>query len=544
MNVSLLGDTAVVVTLAGEIGPELAGRVAGVALALRREAQTGVVDVVPAFRTVTVVLAEESVPRQGEVAAWVRQVMQTAVVAAVSTPREVEIPVCYGGSEGPDLTELAAAKGLSEAEVVSLHSGDDYFVHAIGFAPGFPYLGGLPPALATPRRSTPRPLVPAGTVGIGGGQTGVYPFSTPGGWNLIGRTPARLFDADRPEPALLSVGDRVRFRPVSVADLPAPEPKATAQRPSTGRGITVVRPGLHSSIQDLGRPGRRHEGITAGGAADAFSLRLLNQLVGNDEHAAGLEFTLVGPTLRFECDAVVAVGGAPTSALPRWQPTWVARGTTVDFGPVTAGCRGYLAVAGGIDVPVVLGGRGLHLRAGFGGGEGRLLAAGDSIALGAMGRDVTGGGWHLDERMLPWHQESGVLRVLPDEDGTGFHAAAWTASYQVSAKSDRMGLRLIGPALTESKREERLSSAVVPGTIQVPPDGQPIILMVDAQTIGGYPRLGQVIAADLPKVAQLRPGQRVQFQPVDRDEATRALAARERALALARQGIAGKRRQS
>ena len=153
--------------------------------------------------------------------------------------------------------------------------------------------------------------MPAGAVGIGGGQTGVYPFATPGGWNLIGRTSVRLFDVGRPEPALLRVGDRVRFRPTGAVTLASPEMASSAQRPREGRSFTVLRPGLQTSIQDLGRPGRRHEGITAGGAADAFSLRLLNQIVGNDEHAAGLEFTLVGPTLRFECDAVVAVGGAP-----------------------------------------------------------------------------------------------------------------------------------------------------------------------------------------------------------------------------------------
>lgn len=547
MTVSLLGDTAVVVTLAGEIGAELAGRISALAAAVRERRLSGVIDVVPAFRTVTLILAEEAIDQQRAVAAGVLGIAHAVGSNAQRAAREVEIPVCYGGEMAPDLSALGAAKGLSEADVVALHSGADYLVHAIGFAPGFPYLGGLPSALATPRRSTPRLLVPAGAVGIGGAQTGVYPFATPGGWNLIGRTPLSLFAWERPRPALLAVGDRVRFRPISPAEFASTssEPAAApASVPHGDRFFTVVRPGLHTSIQDLGRPGRRHDGVTAGGAADAFSLRLLNLLVGNDESAAGLEFTLLGPTIRFECDAVIAVGGAPTSALPLWRPLTVSAGTMVEFGPVSAGCRGYLAVAGGIDVPVVLGGRGLHGRAGFGGGVGRVLAGGDEVPLGAVTAGVAPGAWHLDERMLPWHDSPGVLRVLPDSDGACFQAGAWSTRFQVSAKSDRMGVRLLGPGLVGDAGGERLSSAVVPGTVQIPPDGQPIVLLVDAQTIGGYPRLGQVIAADLPKVAQLRPGQHVEFRPVDRDEAMAARAAREGALARLRQGLTLKRRQT
>lgn len=544
MTVSPLGDTAVVLTLAGEIDAAMAGRVAAVADALRRELPQEVVDVVPAFRSVTVVLGQGHTSSLDVLRTSVRSIAQGAGVSAASAGRQVEVPVCYESAMAPDLAEVAAANGLSAADVVALHSGGDYLVHAIGFAPGFPYLGGLPPALATPRRSTPRPLVPAGAVGIGGTQTGVYPFATPGGWNLIGRTPVSLFDVTRSTPALLAAGDRVRFRPISerefAAALPAP-PASREPSPPPARRLTVIRPGLFTSIQDLGRPGRRHEGVTAGGAVDAFSLRLLNLLVGNDEAAAGLEFTLVGPTVRFECDAVVAVGGAHSAALPRWQPCRVTAGTTVDFGPLSEGCRGYLAVAGGLDVPVVLGGRGLHQRAGLGGGFGRPLAAGDHVGFGESEGGLTLGRWRLDDRILPSREDPCVLRVLPDADGAAYHAAAWAALYQVSAKSDRMGLRLSGPILADETKGERKSSAVLPGTIQVPPDGQPIVLLADAQTIGGYPRLGNVITADLPKAAQLRPGARVRFQPVALDEANVARAARERVLGLVRQGVANKR---
>jgi antagonist of KipI len=303
----------------------------------------------------------------------------------------------------------------------------------------------------------------------------------------------------------------------------------------------VIRPGLFTSIQDLGRPGRRHEGVTAGGAADAFSLRLLNLLVGNHETAAGLEFTLVGPTVRFERDTTVAVGGGKFGGLPAWQPCRIRAGTTLEFGPVTEGCRGYLAVAGGFDVPCVLDGRGLHQRAGFGGGFGRPLAAGDQLPVADENGALVSGSWRLDPRMLPLCDDPCILRVLPDADGAAFHGAAWAATYQASAKSDRMGVRLSGPPLVGEGIAERVSAAVLPGTIQVPPDGQPIVLLADAQTIGGYPRLGQVIAADLSKAAQLRPGARVRFLPVTLEVAEAALAVRERAIGWLRQGMADKK---
>jgi KipI family sensor histidine kinase inhibitor len=217
MTLSPLGDSALVLTFGDEVDDEMSMRVAGAAEVIRRAAIAGVVDVVPAFATVTVYY---DITHVGAFSAFEARIAAVATqsidVKARSLPdRLVEIPVCYGGEHGPDFEAVARRAAVSLDQLIEIHSGGEYRVHAIGFVPGFGYLGGLPAKLHTPRRPTPRAQVAAGSVGIGGEQTGVYPMVTPGGWNLIGRTPLKMFDPLRTEPALLRVGDRVRFHAIS-----------------------------------------------------------------------------------------------------------------------------------------------------------------------------------------------------------------------------------------------------------------------------------------------------------------------------------------
>ncbi|HZP60156.1 MAG TPA: 5-oxoprolinase subunit PxpB [Opitutaceae bacterium] len=223
MKITPLGDTALVVELAEKIGDEALARVQALVRTLEQDPPRGMVELVPSFTTVAVFYDPAKIEnldtlRNELVARAPKKVRKEDKAAA----REIVIPVCYGGDFGPDLGEVAAHTGLSEAEVIALHHGAHYRVHAVGFAPGFPYLAGLPEKLHTPRRATPRTSVPPGSLGIGGAQTGVYPLATPGGWQLIGRTPLRLFrpenDAD---PALLQPGDRVRFQPLSPEEFAA-----------------------------------------------------------------------------------------------------------------------------------------------------------------------------------------------------------------------------------------------------------------------------------------------------------------------------------
>ncbi len=542
MTVSPLGDSAVVITLGESPEPAVLAWAAAVVTAITRSGPPGIVDVFAAFGRVAVYF--DPMPE-----AWDETCRQIAEIAAGAEAgvaglpeRTVEIPVCYGGDVGPDLATVAAQAQLTPPAVIALHAGADYRVHAIGFVPGFPYLGGLPPALHTPRRATPRTEVVPGSVGIGGAQTGVYPLGTPGGWNLIGRTPAVMFDPERAEPALLRVGDHVKFRAISAGEFEMeweqhrPARGGAKPRPGAEPGIVIGRAGMFTTIQDLGRNGQRAQGVPLGGAADAFALRLANLLVGNRETAAGLEFTLIGPELTFLHDTVIALTGAAVAGLVGYQPIPVRAGTTLRLAPLGRGCRGYLAVAGGIDVPLVLGSRSTYLRGGWGGLEGRALRDGDALAVPDTGR-FPSGHWKIAERVVPAYSAAPVIRVVPAAQTAEFPADWGGGEFEVSPQSDRMGLRLRGATVARTTTRELASAPVLPGTVQVPPDGHPIVLLADAQTVGGYPQIATVITVDLPLVAQLKPGDRPRFKVVTPCEARRLLLAREHALALLREGL-------
>jgi inhibitor of KinA len=223
MKLEPLGDSAVVATLGSGIDAAALGSVLRLAEAIASAKGRGIVDVVPAYATVTVFydplqFAEASEDAYEQVCRFMESCAARDAGGPAAAARSVEIPVCYGGEHGPDLGLVAARCALGEDRVIALHSGGDYLVHAIGFTPGFPYLGGLPEPLRTPRRDTPRARVPAGSVGIGGSQTGVYPLASPGGWQLVGRTPLALFRPGESPAALLRPGDRVRFRAISASE--------------------------------------------------------------------------------------------------------------------------------------------------------------------------------------------------------------------------------------------------------------------------------------------------------------------------------------
>jgi KipI family sensor histidine kinase inhibitor len=548
MRLTPLGDSAVVLALGETVDDALLARVRVLARAIEHHAPRGVVDVVPAFASVTVFYEIGHTAGFAELCAELEGIAARADAAIErAEPRVVDIPVCYGGEFGPDLDVVAERAGVPPTAVIALHSGADYRVHAIGFAPGFAYLGGLPEKIHTARRPTPRPKVAAGSVGIGGAQTGVYPLETPGGWNLLGRTPLRMFDASRPEPALLRAGDRVKFRAISPVEFfeiersrRTPGAAGTGQpaAPSASH-VEVVRPGMLTTLQDLGRRGHRARGVPLSGAADAFALRMVNALVGNAENAAALEFTLTGPDLKFSHDTVIALGGAKFGKFPLWQPMKAPAGATLSLGPARRGCRGYLAIAGGFAVPEVLGSSSTYLRAGLGGYEGRAMRAGDRLSVAEVKREVVGH-WHIDERILPAYSPSPELRVVRGAQAGEFGRALFEAEFRVTPQSDRMGVRLHGPALARSVSTDLASTTVVPGTVQIPPDGHPIVLMADAQTIGGYPQAAHVITVDLPLLAQLRPGDAVRFREITLAEAHRLASARERTLAMLREGLAQK----
>jgi antagonist of KipI len=326
----------------------------------------------------------------------------------------------------------------------------------------------------------------------------------------------------------------------------------------------VLHPGQLATVQDRGRFGHQDRGIPTAGAMDELSLRVANLLVGNDETAAALECTLVGPTIRFDEHALIALGGADLgttangTALPLWRPICIPAGTMVSAKSATRGCRCYIAVAGGIDVPSVLGSRSTYLRASLGGLAGRALHRGDSLPIGIqtelsrrIGTAITDqqgrgrvaiGRWGASASLLPFYGPSTTIRLIEGEHAPLLTAESaeqmWNGEFRVGVQSDRMGYRLEGPSLALGAPRELLSEAVSFGTMQLPPGGNPIVLMADRQTTGGYPRIGEVASVDLPLLAQLKPGDKLRFRAIPLDEAQRLYLAREHNIRQARTAIA------
>jgi len=326
--------------------------------------------------------------------------------------------------------------------------------------------------------------------------------------------------------------------------------------------MIVRRAGFLTSVQDVDRTGFREFGVSTSGALDSFALRVANLLVGNDEGAAGLEITLGGLQLRFDDERIVAWCGGEfdvhigSTALPAGHTAFLRAGEELKFGRPQVGCRCWLAVSGGIDVPLVLGSRSTDLRANFGGFEGRTLRDGDVIPLGIPRRSpafakatadkqtaATAGisSWTAPHDWASPAKRGPILRFVRGIDSSRFNDVTiqrfTSEAFTVSPDSDRMGVRFDGPELQREDNVDLTSEAVAPGTIQVPPSGKPILLLGDCQTIGGYPKIAHVITVDLGIAAQLRADDHVRFSEVSLADAHRLLLERERELERFRIGL-------
>jgi len=528
------GDRAFIVEFGEGIDDEVNARVHRVTRAVDGLTVPGVLDLVPAYRSLTVHVD----PLALGLADVERLLCDPRVVASATEPdtgraRVVEIPVVYGGEFGPDLADVASHCGLSVDDVVAVHAAGTYRVFMMGFTPGFPYLGGLSPRLATPRLPSPRTSVPAGSVGIAGQQTGVYPTASPGGWRLIGRTSLRLFDPSADPPCAIEAGDTIRFVPVTSGPFnrhfPAREPLDHAA--AMPDGIVVIDGGLLTTVQDLGRYGYQRFGVPVSGAMDVAALRLANRLAGNADHLAGLEMTLTGPVLRFDGRAVAALAGADLGArlngrrVPGDRAFTLGRGDVLSFDGQRRGVRAYLAVQGGIPVPEVLRSRSTYLASGFGGYGGRALRAGDRLPLPPRA-DVPA---PVRVAPPPKARPAGQplrLRVVLGPQIDAFteagRATFLSAVYTLSHRADRVGCRLEGPTIEHAGSADIVSDGTAFGAVQVSGDGQPLVLMADRGTTGGYTRIATVISADLSVLAQAMPGDRVSFDAVPLAEAVRA----------------------
>ena len=298
--------------------------------------------------------------------------------------------------------------------------------------------------------------------------------------------------------------------------------------------VHVLAPGLLSSVQDAGRHGFRHLGVGGAGAMDAYSHAIANLLVGNPVHAPALEITMAGPRLLLERAMRIALCGADIAArcdgrdLPGWRTIDLPAGSELSLGQCRRGARASLAVAGGFAVSSLLRSSSTDLRGGFGGFAGRALATGDRLAIGGNNivADAIGiAPWWIDPAPDLDFASPATIRLLPGHDLTSPPDAVFAREWRVAAASNRQGLRLEGdavqPAEACDRALDRISEPVAPGTVQLPPDGRPIVLLADAQTHGGYPRIGHVIVADRPRLAQLRPGDALRFVPCTTQQARR-----------------------
>lgn len=300
--------------------------------------------------------------------------------------------------------------------------------------------------------------------------------------------------------------------------------------------IMVVKPGWFSTVQDGGRYGYQQYGVSVSGAMDRRSFILANRLVGNRDHDAALELTLKGPELLFEHDSVVAVTGADLMPyvdgrdIPLWTSLLVKAGGRLTFGTRRRGARCYLAIAGGVDVPMVLGSRSTHIASQTGGVKGRVLAQGD-VLVGGMPTPHQRAtiGRHLPEPLRPIYSTDAMLRIISGPQRASFSEQAFetltTNAYRIASQSDRMGYRLEGPKIAHENRAQWISDGTAMGALQVPADEQPILLMADRQTTGGYPKIAVVVSVDLHLAAQLLPGDTLALRMTTLPEAQAAMKA-------------------
>lgn len=453
------------------------------------------------------------------------------------------IRVCYDPVLAPDLLASAEKCKLTVREFINRHKNSEIIVDILGFMPGFAYCSGLDPSLRLPRLEKPRTAVPPGSVAIAELQTAIYPKTTPGGWNIIGRSPDILFDPHKERPSLLNAGDRVQFIEIDIEQFKKIQAEAdlkTSQQkkiPGSQKGaVEVISSGLLTTIQGLPRYGSAHLALSAGGPMDKDSARLANALVGNLEDAAGLEITGTGPKLLFHVDRWVAWVGAQCAAqidgraVPGNRPVYVHQGQTLSFGAMTQGYRIFLAIHGGIESEFILGGRGSHLSAGIGD---KLVQKGDVLNFSKPSREApllkqldqdlqTFPKWSIASPSLSGRNPQGI-RAIPSMHlnllNTQEQASLWKTVWTVSSQSNRMGMRLDSDFSTSSPITGIASQGIWFGTLQLPPSGQPILMMAEHGTTGGYPRLLETIDSERSKLAQLRPGDKIQFVPITLEEA-------------------------
>lgn len=494
--------------------------------ALSASPLTGIEEIIPAARTLMIRF------RPGLTdAKTLAQHIQRCDLAGQQrgTGRTVTIPVDY---QGEDLPEVAEKLGISVQEVIRRHTENPYTVAFVGFAPGFAYMVSKTAQLHVPRRSTPRTKIPAGSVALAGEFSGIYPQASPGGWQIIGQTPLKMWDIERNEPALLLPGSNVHFVDMAASkvtvSLPSEMPKIDAlSLTEPGTALTVISPGLLTLFQDLGRAGQASVGISESGAMDKSALRTANRIVGNPSDTPCLEITQGGFKARAEGLMVVAVSGAPCKVRIKtaqgerietscYQPFELCDGDEIALTQPVNGVRSYLAVRGGFIVSPSLGSCSFDTLAQVGPAP---LQTGDRIAVAPVTHYDTVSVNEWPPAPFPAAGEIVTLDIVLGPRTDWFTEEAMvllTAQlWQVTPQSNRIGLRLAGEqTLTRLVNKELPSEGTCIGAIQVPASGQPVLFLNDHPLTGGYPVIAAVADYHLDLAGQIPVGAMIRFNPV------------------------------
>lgn len=541
-----LGETAVTVAFEAVISEPINDLVIALYHHLQVQPIKDVNDVIPAYHTLTLIFDNSVLKQANDVFEWMKQQADVAIASCnwqqTIAHNVVEIPVCYDTSLGLDIATMATEKGISVDALIQRHVAKKYRIYCIGFLPGFAYMGDVDDVLAKPRRQTPRTFVNAGSVGIAGVQTGVYPLRSPAGWNIIGETPLQLFDANREKPVLFKMGDLVQFKAVGLEDFLLQKHKLSETKVlpvATTNSITILKSGIADTIQDLGRFGQQQFGINPTGAMDIVAAKVANFLVGNPATEAVFELHFPASVFQFNEAALIALSGADFSAIindepiPINTPIIVAGGSVLKFTKLLSGARCYMAINGGLAIEKWLDSYSTHLKANAGGYFGRFLQKGDVINMHPTipftalfkNHSTTILQWQADVAEL--YKNVNTIEIISGNEYpflTEASADLLTAScFVITAKSDRMGYQLHGIPLQLKQPFTLISTAVTRGTVQLLPSGELIVLMADHQTIGGYPRVAHVAQAAMPKLAQMQAHQRLTFKLITHTQALEML---------------------
>jgi KipI family sensor histidine kinase inhibitor len=475
-------------------------RLHAVAQAVLAEAGPAVLDVVPSYRVLQVEYDGAQTTRHA-IAAMVRRAARSA--ASGPAPRTVAVPTAY---DGPDLAHVASATGLTPAEVVRIHAERTYRVYALGFTPGYPFMGTLDERIRVPRRHVPRARVEAHSVAIANGQAGIYPLASPGGWHVIGTALVAMYDPHRTPPFLLEPGHRVRFVPSDGRRPPEPTPLELLPAAPRIPALEVERPGLLDLVVDRGRLRSGRYGLARSGPLDPLSARRANDMLANPASAPLLEINIAGPSLRIVRNTLIGVAGFGVKALLDGKPVpddrafAAVRGQAITFRPLAHGVRAYLALPGGIESRHHRGSASVDVR----GLIGRPLEAGD--VLGQL-RSVTVQRVATSPQRHRLEQPA-VIRLRPGPQHTPEAAEALLGATFTVDQADRMGVRLGGAHVPGG---EVVSEPTGLGAVQVTAGGHPLILLNDRGTLGGYDKPAIVDARDLWRVGQLRADDLVRF---------------------------------